>query len=99
MLLVYITFPSRKEAERIGRILVEEKLARCVNIIPHMKAIFLWEGKLENARECVLLAKTAETKYAKLERRVKQLHSYDLPCILALKVERGYKSFIDWVES
>jgi len=98
MLLVYITFPSRKEAERIGRILVEEKLARCVNIIPHMKAIFLWEGKLENARECVLLAKTSEGKYVKLERRVKQLHSYDLPCIAALKVVKGSKEFIEWIE-
>ena len=97
MLLIYITFPSRKEAERIGRTLVEEELARCVNIIPNMKSIFSWKGKVEKANECVLIAKTSERKYAKLERRVKQLHSYDLPCILALKVCRGHKPFIDWV--
>jgi periplasmic divalent cation tolerance protein len=98
MLFVYITFPSEKEAEKIGKILVEEELARCVNIIPSMKSIFLWKGKLENERECILIAKTSERNYPRLERRVKQLHSYELPCIVAFKVARGSKEFIKWVE-
>jgi periplasmic divalent cation tolerance protein len=98
MLLVYITFPSQKEAEKVGKILVEEELARCVNIIPRMKSIFLWKGKLGMNKECILIAKTSERNYRKIEIRVKQLHSYDVPCIVALKVARGSKEFIKWVE-
>lgn len=93
-----MTFPNMREAGRVGRTLVKERLARCVNILPVMESIFLWEGKIERQRECVLIAKTADRNYSRLERRVKQLHSYDLPCILALKVERGSKDFIEWVE-
>jgi periplasmic divalent cation tolerance protein len=98
MLFVYVTFPSKREARRVGRIIIEEGLARCVNIIPGMESIFSWEGKLEFAEECILIAKTSERKYPKLERRVKQLHSYKLPCIVAFKVARGSKGFIEWVE-
>lgn len=98
MLFVYITFPSEKEARKVGRVIVREGLARCVNIIPSMESVFLWKGKLESERECILIAKTSESNYPKLERRVKQLHSYELPCILAFKVERGSREFIKWVE-
>ncbi len=98
MLLVYITFPSEAEAGKVGETIVKEGLARCVNIIPHMKSIFFWKGKLEMSKECILIAKTSERNYGKLERRVKQLHSYDTPCIVALKVERGSREFIKWVE-
>jgi periplasmic divalent cation tolerance protein len=98
MLLVYITFPGRKEAERVGKTIVKEGLARCVNVIPDMKSIFSWKGKLEMNKECILLAKTSERNYPELERRVKQLHSYELPCILAFKVTRGSEDFTRWVE-
>jgi len=98
MLFIYITFPSQKEAEKVGKILVEEELARCVNIIPRMKSIFLWKGKLGMNKECILIAKTSERSYRKIEIRVKQLHPYDVPCIVALKVARGSKEFIKWVE-
>jgi periplasmic divalent cation tolerance protein len=97
MLFVYVTFPSNAEARRVGRIIVEERLAKCVNIIPRMESLFIWKGKLERERECILIAKTSEGNYPKLERRIKQLHSYEVPCIVALKVARGSKEFIEWV--
>ena len=97
MLFVYVTFPSSAEARRVGRIIVEERLAKCVNIIPRMESLFIWKGKLERERECILIAKTSEGNYPKLERRIKQLHSYEVPCIVALKVARGSKEFIEWV--
>ncbi len=98
MLFVYITFPSEAEAGKVGNTIVREGLARCVNIIPNMKSIFFWKGKLGISRECILIAKTSERNYGKLERRVKQLQSYDMPCIVAFKVARGSKEFIKWVE-
>jgi periplasmic divalent cation tolerance protein len=98
MLFVYITFPNKKEARRVGEVIVKEKLARCVNIIPQIESIFFWKGKLEKEKECVLIAKITDRNYKKLERRVKELHPYELPCIVAFKVERGSKEFIEWVE-
>ncbi|NYZ75723.1 divalent-cation tolerance protein CutA [Candidatus Micrarchaeota archaeon] len=99
MLFIYITFPSQKEAEKVGKILVEEELARCVNIIPGMESLFIWQGSMRSERECILIAKTVDSNYAKLERRVKQLHSYKVPCIIAFKVSKGSQEFIKWVES
>jgi periplasmic divalent cation tolerance protein len=99
MLFVYITLPSEKEARKVGKIIVKEELAKCVNIIPKMESIFFWKGKLEMGKECILIAKTTEKNYPKLERRVKQLHSCGVPCIVAFKVARGSKRFIGWVES
>lgn len=97
MLFVYITFPNRREAKRVGAALVGEKLAKCVNIIPEMHSIFLWKGKVEKADECILIAKINERNYQKFERRVRELHPYELPCIIAFKPERGLKEFIEWV--
>ncbi|MEM3555160.1 MAG: divalent-cation tolerance protein CutA [Candidatus Micrarchaeia archaeon] len=97
MLFVYITFPNVKEARKVGEIIIKEKLARCVNIIPAMESIFFWKGKLEREKESILIAKTSERNYKKLESRVRELHPYELPCIVAFKVERGSKEFIEWV--
>lgn len=99
MLDVYITFPNKKEALKVGEILVKEKLATCVNVIPNVKSIFYWKNKLERSNEVILIAKVSERNYEKLEKRVKELHSYEVPCITALKVEKGYKKFVEWVES
>jgi periplasmic divalent cation tolerance protein len=99
MLDVYVTFPNKKEALRVGEVLVKEKLAACVNIVSNVKSIFYWKNKLEKVNEVVLIAKVSERNYEKLEKRVIELHSYEVPCITALKVERGYRKFIEWVES
>ena len=83
---VYITCASLAEAEAIGRALVEERLAACVNVVPGMRSIYRWQGKVETAEETVLIAKTAGTRFAAVEARVKRLHSYTVPCIIALPV-------------
>ena len=98
MLFVYMTFPSEEEARKVGKKVVEEGLARCVNIIPGMESLFIWEGSMRSEKECILIAKTADRNYAKLEKRVKQLHSYKVPCIISFKVSKGSREFIKWVE-
>jgi len=95
--LIYITTENKVEAERIGRILVEERLAACVNIIDGMNSIYRWEGKLMQDTETVLIAKTVQDKVSALTERVKALHSYDCPCVVALPIHDGNESFLNWV--
>ena len=95
--LIYITTENQAEAERIGQILVEERLAACVNIIDGMHSIYRWEGKLTKDSETVLIAKTTETKTSDLTERVKELHGYDCPCVVALSIEGGNDAFLNWV--
>ncbi|MBI4399969.1 divalent-cation tolerance protein CutA [Candidatus Micrarchaeota archaeon] len=97
MLHVYITFPTNEEAKKLGRILIKEKLAKCINI-HKIFSIYPWKGRLCEEDEFVMLAKTSERKYKKLEKRIKELHSYELPPIVAIKVEKGHRKFISWVE-
>jgi periplasmic divalent cation tolerance protein len=95
---VYITAGSVDEAKRIGRELVESKLAACVNIFPQMTSIYAWEGKLQEDQEVVMIAKTTKARVPELIAKVKSLHSYSVPCIVSLPVLRGYRPFLEWIE-
>ena len=97
-LIVLVTVPSQKDGERIGRNLVEAKLAACVNIIPHICSIFFWQGKVETEDELLLLIKTMPDRLDALIEKVKKIHSYDVPEILALPVAAGSSDYIKWVE-
>ncbi|MCS6809582.1 MAG: divalent-cation tolerance protein CutA [Bacteroidota bacterium] len=97
--LVYMTFSTSEEAERIGSILVEERLAACVNILPGMKSVYLWEGAMEKAEEVVMIAKTNLERTQELMGRVASLHSYACPCMLAIPVEQGYEPFLVWIHN
>lgn len=96
---VYITTPSKEEARKIGRILVEENHVKCVNIIDGMESIYKWEGKIVEEKECVLIAKTAAHRLLALNKRVKELHSYDCPCVISLDVdeEEGNAEYLNWL--
>ena len=99
ILWVYVTTADQAEARRIGRALVEEGLAACVNLLPGHTAIYRWQGKLEEGEEAAFLAKTTSLRFEALRQRVRALHSYDLPCILALPVATGDEEFLDWVRT
>lgn len=96
-MFAYITAPDIKEAEKIGRTLVEEKLAACVNIFPII-SIYRWKGKIEKAREVVIIAKTKKVLFSKLVRRVAEIHSYELPCIVGFDIWQGKKEFLEWID-
>jgi len=95
--LIYITARDKAEAKKIGRVLVKERLAACVNIWDHMESIYWWKGKMEEGKEAVLIAKTRQAKVKPLIQRVKELHSYVCPCIVALPITHGHRPFLDWL--
>ena len=95
--VVLVTAPSAEAGTAIGRTLVDERLAACVNVVPGLTSIYRWQGQREEASECLLVIKTDETRYAELERRVLELHPYTIPEVLALPVERGAPAYVEWL--
>ncbi|MFN1835029.1 divalent-cation tolerance protein CutA [Balneola sp. MJW-20] len=98
--LVYITTKDREEARSIGRKLVEEQLAACVNILDGMESIYMWDGEIHEENECVLLVKTHYSRIKKMTRRVKELHSYDCPCVITFTIteDEGNTDYLNWLE-
>ncbi len=97
--MVYMTAADEDEAGRIGRALVEERLAACVNVIPGARSFYRWHGEVHDDREVVVIAKTRETLLDALVARVKELHSYDCPCVVALPIAAGNPDFLAWIEA
>jgi len=95
--LIYITAPNRTEAEAIAETVVTEQLAACANIIDGVTSIYQWEEKLCKENEAVLLLKTASEQAEALIARVKELHSYECPCIVAVPIKEGNPDFLKWV--
>lgn len=98
-IFVYITAPTEAEASTIAKTVVEERLAACANILPGMKSVYHWQGKVEEAAETVLILKTRQELFARLEGRVRELHSYQTPCIVALPVTHGHQPYLDWISA
>jgi periplasmic divalent cation tolerance protein len=95
---VYAVFADGGEAERIGRLVVEERLAACINILAPCRSIYRWKGKIEEAVEVPAIFKTESTKADALIERIAALHSYDVPCITATPIDRLLLSYAKWVE-
>jgi len=101
MVIVYITCGSVTEARKIGRILLKKRLAACINILPHMESLSLWPpktGKIESAKETVLLAKSLVSRFDELEKEVLRIHSYNTPAIIALPTGKVSNKYYDWIE-
>jgi periplasmic divalent cation tolerance protein len=98
-IVVFITTASQEEAETIAQALVKEKLTACVNIISPIKSIYTWQGKIEEATECLLLAKTTSFLFPSLKERVKALHSYEVPEIIAISLQAGEDNYLRWIDS
>lgn len=95
-LIIFVTAPNEDEARRIADALVNEQLAACVNICG-VESIYRWQGRVEHDRELLLIIKSRAGCYADLERRVKELHSYSTPEVIAIKIESGSESYLDWI--
>lgn len=97
-IVVLITAPSEDEAARIGSALVTEGLAACANIIRGVRSIYRWKGAICDDSECLLIIKTVSDNFEGLERRVRELHPYEVPEIISLPIIKGSKPYLDWVE-
>ena len=95
---VYAVFANDEEAERIGRSVVEERLAACINILGAIRSIYRWQGSVESATEVAAILKTTDTAANALIARIAALHSYDVPCIVTWPVAKVLASYADWVE-
>lgn len=98
-ILVYITVPDLSVARRIGKNLVEQRLAACANILPAMESFYWWKGAVQSDQEVVLIVKTRAALLKPLTDRVVVLHPYDVPCIVALPIQGGYDPFLRWIEA
>lgn len=96
-LMVYMTAKDAAEARAIGKALLTEKLAACINILDGMNSLYVWKGRFCDERESVIIAKTRSSLLPRLVRRVKQLHSYEVPCVVALPIVGGNGDFLAWV--
>jgi len=92
-----MTAGSEEQATRIARVLVDEGLAACVNVVGPIRSIYRWRHAVEDQGEYLLLAKTRAALYARLEQRVKQLHSYELPEVLAISPSSGSARYLEWI--
>jgi periplasmic divalent cation tolerance protein len=99
VLFVYVTAPSDTLAQKIASAVISERLAACANIIPGMKSVYQWQGKIEQRDEIVLILKTQEKLYPALEARIKTLHNDETPCIVALPITTGNADFLQWIET
>jgi periplasmic divalent cation tolerance protein len=95
--LVYVTVPSREEADTIALAVVEERLAACVNILGHIHSVYHWQGKIERSDEVAMILKTQQALQERLTLRIRELHSYECPAIVVLPVLGGNADFLDWV--
>jgi periplasmic divalent cation tolerance protein len=96
--VVLVTCGSASEAKKIARALVERRLAACGNIVEApVRSIYRWKGKIETARECLLILKSSRRRFGALQRAVKGLHSYDVPEIIALPIAGGSLEYLKWI--
>jgi periplasmic divalent cation tolerance protein len=97
-IVVYVTAPTEKEAEKIAGALVENKLAGCVNIVKNMRSIYRWQGKIEDEAEVLMIVKTRKEHFAHIREMVKQLHSYSVPEIISLPIVAGSEDYLAWLK-
>lgn len=94
--IVYITAGNIDEARRIGRKLVEESLVACANIFP-ITSIFKWKGNIDEANEFGIMLKTRSDKVEQIETTIKEIHSYDIPCIVSFNIDEGSEEYLKWI--
>lgn len=98
-LIVFITAPSRKEADEISQVLLDKRIIACANIIENVDSYFWWKSKKQKARECLLIVKTTRPSLKKLIKAVRRMHSYDVPEIIAVPTAGGYKPYLEWLKT
>jgi len=98
-IVVLMTAAGEQEADRIAELLVNRRLAACVQILPEIKSVYVWQGEVQREKEVLLLAKTTRANFEALEREVRAIHSYETPEIIALPLVAGSEPYLDWLTS
>ena len=98
-IVVFITATTAEEAQRISRALLEQRKAACINIVPEVSSCFWWQGKLDSAEESLLVVKTKASLLNDIIALVRELHSYDVPEIIALPIIGGNQDYLDWIDT
>ena len=98
-IVVLVTAKDKKEATKIAKGLLEAKLIACANIIDGVQSLFWWQGKIDSSKEVLLVLKTKKTLFKKLSEKVKSLHSYQTPEIIALPIINGSEDYLKWIDS
>lgn len=96
-IVVLITASSEEDAAKIARVLVDDRLAACVNILPGIRSIYFWDNKVQDERESLMICKTRQPLFEKIINRVKELHSYTVPEIIALPIAAGSAEYLGWL--
>ncbi len=96
-IVVLVACGSAKEGRRIARELVERRLAACVNLVSGVKSVYRWKGAVEEATECLLLIKTTRLQMARLQAAIRELHSYEVPEVVALQIVDGLDEYLAWI--
>jgi len=96
---ILITAPDASTGERLGRALVQERLAACANIVPGVVSVYWWQGDVHRDTEVLIIVKTTQDRVEAVRARVVELHPYDVPEVLALSVDAGHSPYLDWVRS
>jgi periplasmic divalent cation tolerance protein len=99
VIIVFTTFPSKKTAQKVAKKLIQEHLAGCVQILGPMESHYYWQNKYEKSREYLMLIKTIEQKYKKLETTIKEIHPYETPQILGCRVSLASETYTTWLIS
>ncbi|HUI90739.1 MAG TPA: divalent-cation tolerance protein CutA [Chitinivibrionales bacterium] len=94
---LYVTASNKKEAKKIGAMIVKERLAACANIVDKIQSVYWWKSKLEQGAESLLVLKTKQSLAKKAIKRIKAIHSYDCPCITVLPIVGGNSAFLQWI--
>src|SRR6185436_13281085 len=98
-IVVLMTAASGEEATRIAEALVHQNLAACVQVLPEMQSIYIWQGEVQREREVLVIAKSTRANFERLERRVREMHSYETPEVIALPIVAGSDRYLDWLLS
>src|SRR5215813_2744969 len=96
-IIVFVSCESKEQAERIAQAVVSEKLAACVNVLPGVRSCYVWEGKLTWSDEVLMLVKTTRGRFDQLQDRIKAMHSYEVPEIVAVTIDDAFDKYIAWI--
>ncbi|HLM98300.1 MAG TPA: divalent-cation tolerance protein CutA [Bryobacteraceae bacterium] len=97
-IVVFSTASSAEEAEKIARGLVNERLAACVNLVPAIRSIYRWQGKIEDSQEVLLIIKSSRERFDALRTLLEKLHSYEVPEVIAMPVVDGARNYLNWMD-